>query len=76
MGCGGYPSGDRSHGNVDLAIAVLCGVILSALIFSWENALRIRARKMVDEHGIKHYQIYAPLLCFYNFIPDQVYCKE
>jgi SulP family sulfate permease len=45
----------------DLAIAVLCGVILSALIFSWENALRIRARKMVDEHGIKHYEIFGPL---------------
>lgn len=45
----------------DLAVAVLCGVIVSALIFAWENALRIRARKMVDEHGIKHYQIYGPL---------------
>lgn len=45
----------------DLAIAVLCGVIISALIFAWQNALRIRARKMVDEHGIKHYQIYGPL---------------
>jgi len=45
----------------DLAIAVLCGVIISALIFAWENALRIRARKIVDEHGIKHYQIYGPL---------------
>lgn len=45
----------------DLAIAVLAGVILSALIFSWENALRIRARKFVDEHGIKHYEIYGPL---------------
>ncbi len=45
----------------DLAIAVLCGVIISALIFSWENALRIRARKIVDERGIKHYQIYGPL---------------
>ncbi|CCH50313.1 SulP family inorganic anion transporter [Pseudodesulfovibrio piezophilus] len=45
----------------DLAIAVICGVIISALIFAWENALRIRARKMVDEHGIKHYQIYGPL---------------
>jgi SulP family sulfate permease len=45
----------------DLAIAVLCGVIISALIFSWENALRIRARKKVDERGIKHYQIYGPL---------------
>jgi len=45
----------------DLAIAVICGVVISALIFAWENALRIRARKMVDEHGIKHYQIYGPL---------------
>lgn len=45
----------------DLAIAVLCGVIISALIFAWENALRIRARKVIDEHGIKHYQIYGPL---------------
>jgi SulP family sulfate permease len=45
----------------DLAIAVICGVIISAVIFAWENALRIRARKMVDEHGIKHYQIYGPL---------------
>jgi SulP family sulfate permease len=45
----------------DLAIAVVCGVIISALIFAWKNALRIRARKMIDEHGIKHYQIYGPL---------------
>ncbi|CCO23412.1 SulP family inorganic anion transporter [Maridesulfovibrio hydrothermalis] len=45
----------------DLAVAVICGVIISALIFAWENALRIRARKIVDEHGIKHYQIYGPL---------------
>ncbi len=45
----------------DLAIAVICGVIISTLIFAWQNALRIRARKFVDEHGIKHYQIYGPL---------------
>ncbi len=45
----------------DLAIAVFAGVILSALLFSWENALRIRARKSIDEHGIKHYEIYGPL---------------
>ena len=31
------------------------------MIFSWENALRIRARKSIDEHGIKHYKIYGPL---------------
>ncbi len=45
----------------DLAIAVLCGVIVSALVFAWENALRIRARKRVDEHGVKHYEIFGPL---------------
>ncbi|MCE4563199.1 SulP family inorganic anion transporter [Maribellus sp. CM-23] len=45
----------------DLAVAVLSGVIVSALVFSWENAKRIRARKSVDEHGIKHYEIFGPL---------------
>uniref|UniRef100_UPI003217D811 SulP family inorganic anion transporter n=1 Tax=uncultured Draconibacterium sp. TaxID=1573823 RepID=UPI003217D811 len=45
----------------DLAIAVLAGVIVSALVFAWENATRIRARKKTDEHGIKHYEIYGPL---------------
>ena len=45
----------------DLAIAVLAGVIVSSLVFSWENAKRIRARKFVEEHGVKHYEIYGPL---------------
>lgn len=45
----------------DLAIAVFAGVILSALVFAWENALRIRARINVDEHGITHYEIFGPL---------------
>ncbi len=45
----------------DLAIAVLAGVIISALAFAWENALRIRARKSIDDHGVKHYEIYGPL---------------
>jgi SulP family sulfate permease len=45
----------------DLAIAVLAGVVVSALVFAWENAIRIRARKKIDEHGIKHYEIYGPL---------------
>jgi SulP family sulfate permease len=45
----------------DLAIAVIAGVIVSALRFSWENALRIRARKFIDEQGIKHYEIFGPL---------------
>uniref|UniRef100_UPI0040569E83 SulP family inorganic anion transporter n=1 Tax=Candidatus Electrothrix sp. TaxID=2170559 RepID=UPI0040569E83 len=45
----------------DLAIAVLAGVIVSALVFAWENALRIRARKHIDENGVKHYEIFGPL---------------
>ncbi|MFZ1332974.1 MAG: SulP family inorganic anion transporter [Flavobacteriales bacterium] len=45
----------------NLAVAVLIGVIISALVFAWENAVRIRARKHVDENGVKHYAIYGPL---------------
>ncbi|MCE2613433.1 SulP family inorganic anion transporter [Flavobacteriaceae bacterium D16] len=45
----------------NLALAVLVGVIISALVFSWDNAKRIRARKYIDEHGVKHYEIYGPL---------------
>src|SRR5690606_19427691 len=41
----------------NLALAVLIGVIISALVFAWENAKRIRARKFVDENGVKHYEI-------------------
>ncbi len=45
----------------NLALAVLVGVIISALVFAWDNAKRIRARKYVDEEGVKHYEIYGPL---------------
>lgn len=45
----------------DLAVAVLSGVIVSSLVFAWENAKRIRARKYVDEFGVKHYEIFGPL---------------
>lgn len=45
----------------NLALAVLIGVIISALAFAWENALRIRARKYIDENGSKHYEIRGPL---------------
>ena len=45
----------------NLAIAVLLGVIISALAYSWENAKRIRARKFIDEEGRKHYEIFGPL---------------
>ncbi|MFT4737414.1 MAG: SulP family sulfate permease [Cyclobacteriaceae bacterium] len=45
----------------NLALAVLTGVIIAALVFAWDNAKRIRARKHIDEGGAKHYEIYGPL---------------
>ena len=45
----------------DLAIAVIAGVIVSALVFSWENAKRIRARKRMKDDGTKVYEIWGPL---------------
>jgi len=45
----------------NLALAVLIGVIISALVFAWESAKRIRARHFIDEAGVKHYEIYGPL---------------
>ncbi len=45
----------------NLALAVLVGVILAALVFAWDNAVRIRARKYIGEDGVKYYEIYGPL---------------
>jgi SulP family sulfate permease len=45
----------------NLALAVLVGVIISALVFAWESAKRIRARKFIDNNGVKHYEIFGPL---------------
>jgi SulP family sulfate permease len=45
----------------NLALAVIIGVIIAALVFAWDNAKRIRARKSFDENGIKYYEIYGPL---------------
>ncbi|MCF1191347.1 SulP family inorganic anion transporter [Mangrovimonas sp. AS39] len=45
----------------DLAIAVFSGVIVSALVFAWENAKRIRARKRMRADGTKIYEIWGPL---------------
>jgi SulP family sulfate permease len=45
----------------NLALAVIVGVIIAALVFAWDNAKRIRARKRIDEKGVKHYEIYGPL---------------
>ena len=45
----------------DLAIAVIAGVIISALVFAWKNATMIRARKHLKEDGTKVYEIWGPL---------------
>ncbi|NNM16891.1 MAG: SulP family inorganic anion transporter, partial [Bacteroidia bacterium] len=45
----------------DLAIAVIAGIIMSALVFSWENAKRIRARKRTLDDGTRVYEIWGPL---------------
>ena len=44
----------------NLALAVLIGVIISALVFAWDSAKRIRARSYVD-NGVKYYEIFGPL---------------
>ncbi|MFP4846940.1 SulP family inorganic anion transporter [Winogradskyella sp. PE311] len=45
----------------DLAVAVIAGVIISALVFAWKNATMIRARKRMQENGTKTYEIWGPL---------------
>lgn len=45
----------------NLALAVIVGVIIAALVFAWDSAKRIRARKHIDDEGVKHYEIYGPL---------------
>ncbi len=45
----------------DLAIAVIAGVIISALVFAWNNATMIRARKRFKPDGTKVYEIWGPL---------------
>lgn len=45
----------------DLAIAVFVGVVISALVFAWNNAIMIRARKVTKDDGTLVYQIWGPL---------------
>ncbi|SHI09115.1 SulP family inorganic anion transporter [Ferrimonas marina] len=45
----------------DLAIAVLVGVIVSALRFAWDHATHMTAKTEVDAQGWKSYQPQGPL---------------
>lgn len=45
----------------DLAMAVIVGIIISALIFAWEKGKRISAKTRTNEEGIKIYELEGPL---------------
>lgn len=45
----------------DLAIAVVVGVIVSALAYAWQNATRISAKSFETPEGAKVYQVQGPL---------------
>jgi len=45
----------------DLAIAVVVGVVVSALVFAWEHAKHISVHSYVDENGSKVYELSGPL---------------
>lgn len=54
----------------DLAVAVIVGVIVSALVFAWQHAKRIEADITHDENGIKYYTLRGPLFfsSVHNFL--------
>jgi SulP family sulfate permease len=45
----------------DLAIAVVVGVIVSALVFAWEHAKHIEVKHYIDEQGSGVYELSGPL---------------
>jgi len=45
----------------DLAIAVIVGVIISALVFAWQHAKNIEVHVSTDEHGWKVYDLSGSL---------------
>ena len=45
----------------DLAIAVIVGVIISALVFAWQHAKNIEVRVTTEEHGWKVYDLHGSL---------------
>jgi len=45
----------------DLAIAVVVGVIVSALVFAWQHAKHINVKIMLNEMGGKIYEVEGPL---------------
>lgn len=45
----------------DLAIAVVVGVIVSALVFAWEHAKHLRVETHDDEKGVRIHELHGPL---------------
>lgn len=45
----------------NLALAVLVGVVMSALVFAWNHATHLFADEKINEHGSKVYQLHGPL---------------
>jgi SulP family sulfate permease len=45
----------------DLAVAVIVGVIVSALVFAWEHAKHIEVKHYIDEKGSGVYELSGPL---------------
>ena len=45
----------------NLALAVILGVVMSALVFAWQHATHIGADVKFNEHGSKIYQLHGPL---------------
>ena len=45
----------------NLAIAVVVGVIIAALVFVWETAKNIYVEKKINTDGVKEYQLHGPL---------------
>ncbi len=41
----------------NLALAVICGVILAALVFAWKKAKDVHAVTFIDDNGGKHYEL-------------------
>ncbi|RMG50513.1 MAG: SulP family inorganic anion transporter [Gammaproteobacteria bacterium] len=45
----------------DLAVAVIVGVIVSALVFAWKHARHIGVEQFMDGNGAKVYRLHGPL---------------
>ncbi|MFT5572319.1 MAG: SulP family sulfate permease [Cryomorphaceae bacterium] len=45
----------------DLALAVIVGVIVSALVFAWNHAKEVRVEKRENRYGSHYYTVHGPL---------------